>query len=216
MLQSQLTISLPDGACLTDASVAHPETTVSVLAGVPVDDDGSILLHLAGPDGDTVDAFLAHLTGCPDVVQTNVLERTESEATVEFEPFVQSVLFASEEAGMPIEYPVEIRNGRATVETTGPEERLSRLVALLRSLDLDFEVDYTREVPDVTPLSERQRELVVTAVERGYYDTPRRCSLTELADEVGISKSACSETLHRAEETIVKRYTGSHRRFEPT
>jgi hypothetical protein len=40
----------------------------------------------------------------------------------------------------------------------------------------------------------------------GYYDTPRDCPLTELADELEIAKSTCSGTLHRAEETIVKRF----------
>lgn len=37
-------------------------------------------------------------------------------------------------------------------------------------------------------------------IERGYYDTPRRCTLTELADELDLAKSTCSERLHRAEE----------------
>ena len=45
-----------------------------------------------------------------------------------------------------------------------------------------------------------------TAVDHGYYDTPRACSLTELAEEVGIAKSTCSETLHRAEETMIKQF----------
>jgi predicted DNA binding protein len=55
-------------------------------------------------------------------------------------------------------------------------------------------------------LSDKQRELVRAAVEKGYYDTPRTSSLTELAEEVGIAKSTCSETLHRAEETMIKQF----------
>nr|WP_265472954.1 helix-turn-helix domain-containing protein [Halohasta litchfieldiae] len=55
-------------------------------------------------------------------------------------------------------------------------------------------------------LSEKQQELVLEAVDRGYYDTPRDCTLTELADAVGIAKSTCSETLHRAEETIIEHF----------
>lgn len=46
----------------------------------------------------------------------------------------------------------------------------------------------------------------MAAVEAGYYDTPRTCTLTELADEVGLAKSTCSEILHRAEEIIVKEF----------
>jgi predicted DNA binding protein len=48
--------------------------------------------------------------------------------------------------------------------------------------------------------------VLLTAVECGYYDTPRECSLTELAGELGVAKSTCSETLHRIEEVVVKRF----------
>lgn len=55
-------------------------------------------------------------------------------------------------------------------------------------------------------LTDRQRDLVTLAVECGYYDTPRTCSLSELAEEAGISKSTASGVLHRAEERMVKQY----------
>jgi len=58
-------------------------------------------------------------------------------------------------------------------------------------------------------LTERQRRLVSLAAERGYYDTPRECTLTDLADAAGVSKSTASTTLHRAEEQIVKRFLGA-------
>jgi predicted DNA binding protein len=58
------------------------------------------------------------------------------------------------------------------------------------------------------------RYLLRTAVERGYYDTPRRCTLTELAEALDMAKSTCSETLHRAEGKITKQFlTNAH---EPT
>ena len=72
---------------------------------------------------------------------------------------------------------------------------------------LGFEVEYVHERVDTEELlSERQREVLLAAVEGGYYDTPRGCSLTELAEKLGVAKSTCSETLHRVEEVIVKRF----------
>jgi len=43
-------------------------------------------------------------------------------------------------------------------------------------------------------------------VELGYYDVPRRFTLTEVADHVGIAKSTCSETLQRVERTVVREF----------
>jgi predicted DNA binding protein len=57
-----------------------------------------------------------------------------------------------------------------------------------------------------TLLTDQQRRLLVTAVELGYYDTPRECTLTELAEKVDLAKSTASVTLHRAEERVVKEF----------
>ncbi|WP_231186810.1 helix-turn-helix domain-containing protein [Haladaptatus sp. DYF46] len=49
---------------------------------------------------------------------------------------------------------------------------------------------------------------VVEAVERGYYESPRQCTLTELAESFGVSKDTASGILHRAERRIIKRFLG--------
>ena len=55
-------------------------------------------------------------------------------------------------------------------------------------------------------LTERQQGLVRTAVDAGYYNTPRECTLTELAEIVDIATSTASETLHRAEAKIITQF----------
>ncbi|MFH5801937.1 helix-turn-helix domain-containing protein [Haladaptatus sp. CMAA 1911] len=55
-------------------------------------------------------------------------------------------------------------------------------------------------------LTERQREFITEAVERGYYDIPRGCTLVELAERFGVSQSAASGVLHRGEGQIIKKF----------
>ncbi len=55
-------------------------------------------------------------------------------------------------------------------------------------------------------LTERQREFISEAVERGYYDSPRGCTLVELAETFGVNQSAASGVLHRAEGRIIKEF----------
>ncbi|WP_251342085.1 helix-turn-helix domain-containing protein [Haloplanus halophilus] len=52
-------------------------------------------------------------------------------------------------------------------------------------------------------LTPRQRRTLELAVERGYYDIPRRCTTIELADELGISDQAVTERLRRGIVTFV-------------
>ncbi|CCQ35409.1 HTH-10 family transcription regulator [Natronomonas moolapensis 8.8.11] len=52
-------------------------------------------------------------------------------------------------------------------------------------------------------LTETERETLVTAAEAGYFETPRELSLDDLADEFGVSKTAASMNLRRAERKLV-------------
>ncbi|WP_458189936.1 helix-turn-helix domain-containing protein [Haladaptatus sp. NG-WS-4] len=52
-------------------------------------------------------------------------------------------------------------------------------------------------------LTEEQYETLVMAIERGYYDIPRRVSGEELADGLGISHQALSERLRRAYKNLI-------------
>lgn len=52
-------------------------------------------------------------------------------------------------------------------------------------------------------LTSTQRETLVTALERGYYDVPRKLDMTELADELGTTQQTLSKRFRRAHSTLV-------------
>lgn len=56
----------------------------------------------------------------------------------------------------------------------------------------------------VFDLTNEQREALVLAVKRGYFATPRETSMSELADELGISQQAFSDRLRRGNEKILQ------------
>ena len=119
------------------------------------------------------------------------------------------LLFPIQGSGVPLELPFDLQEGEATWEITASQERLSELGDQLDEFGIPYRVEAVSErVEDEQLLTDRQRRLLRTAVESGYYDTPRDCTLTELAEAVGIAKSTCSETLHRAEGTVIKRFVG--------
>ena len=53
---------------------------------------------------------------------------------------------------------------------------------------------------DVTP---KQREMLVLALERGYFEMPREVTMEELAEEMGISTGAASERFRRGLTNLV-------------
>lgn len=204
MATATLAVTLPENVWIREVSTAHPSATFQVLAAVPGSNSGFALVRITGSD---VSSVLEHMTEHPQIAELTLAQWTDDEATVHFETTAPLLLFSSRESGMPFELPVEIRDGKATVEVTGSRERLAKLADQLERFGFSYRIEHIHEhVHDSQLLSDRQLEVIMTAVEAGYYDTPRHCTLTELAGELDIAKSTCSETLHRAEETIIKRF----------
>jgi hypothetical protein len=53
-------------------------------------------------------------------------------------------------------------------------------------------------------LTDDQREALITAFEKGYYDVPRDATAVDIAADLGISHQALSERLRRAHNRLVK------------
>jgi predicted DNA binding protein len=203
MTQARLAVDLPDGPWAADVSREFPEATLRVIAALPGDGPGFALVWITAPD---IAAVLDAMESHPAVTEASVMDRSDHEATVQFETSAPLLLVAAKRSGVPIEMPVEISDGEAIIDVTGAHDRIAELGQQFDELGLDFRVKYVRERVQASQLlTETEQDLLLRAVEEGYYDTPRTSSLTELADRVGLAKSTCSEALHRVEEIAVKR-----------
>ena len=72
----------------------------------------------------------------------------------------------------------------------------------------DVEVRRMREDEDEAStqfgVTDPQREVLLLALERGYYTVPRNASLSDLAADLDISSQAASERLRRGTQTLVE------------
>ena len=204
MAHATLSVTLPEPLWIAQISRANPEAVFRVLAGVPGESSGFALVRITAAD---VESVVKSMAAHDQITELTPAQVSEGEVTVHFETTAPLLLFSSQESGMPIELPVEIQDGEALIDVTGSRERLSELAEQLEAFGFEYRVEHVRERLHASQLlSERQLEVLLAAVDEGYYDTPRCCTLTELAARLDIAKSTCSETLHRAEETIVKRF----------
>ena len=203
MVHATLTLSIPRRIWIGALSKDHPESYIRVLSAFPKGEESGVgLIEIDGPDASAVvDAIDTEET----VIDLAVLGRHDETSLVQFETTDPRLLFPIVGSGIPLELPFDIRDGEARWELTASQDRLSELGEQLEALGIAFTVEQLRQhVEPEAVLTDRQTALVQAAIERGYYDTPRECTLTELAEAMDMAKSTCSETLHRAEEQIVK------------
>ena len=204
MPRAQLTLTLPKSVWIGDLSREYPHVRVKILAALA--DDG-LGVGLAELSARSLDEFLEAMAAADAVTELEILQRSDGEALVQFETTEPLLLLPLQGSGVPLEMPFVLQDGDAEIEVTAPQERLSALGQQLEQFGIRFNVDVLRQrIEREQVLTETQQRIVETAVDAGYYDTPRECTLTELAERMDMAKSTCSETLHRAEEAIVKRY----------
>ena len=204
MPRADLEITIPDAVWMGELSRAHPDASFEILT-VFSQAEGAVALTEVTAEG--VEDVVTEMVAYEEVTSADVLQRSADTALVQFETSEPMLLLPVRNAGTPLDLPFTVRDGRAEWEVTAPRDRLSALGDQLRQFGIDFDVLAVRQEMETEQLlTPKQLELVQTAVENGYYDTPRESTLTELADAAGIAKSTCSETLHRAEEKIVKEF----------
>lgn len=204
MALAKLVVDLPPGAWIREVSTAHPDAVFRVLAAMPTGETGVGLLEITSREMRDVLTAMEEHQGIDDV---ELLQAGDDEALVQFETSQPFLLMAVRNSRVPLELPLKIVDGQADLELTAAQSRLSELTTQLTEFGMSYEIEYLRQSPTSADLlTERQRALLVEAVERGYYDTPRECTLTDLADALGLAKSTVSERLHRIEEKVMKEF----------
>lgn len=204
MPRARLTLTLPDGIWIGDISRSHPAAQFEILSALPDDDGGVGLVKLTAAD---VDAVLTEIGRADAITQLDILQQHEDTALIQFETSMPLLLLPIQGSGIPLQMPFTIEDGKAEWEVATPHRQLSELGDQLRDFGISYTINEISQQLELQQLlTDHQSEVVQEAVDRGYYDTPRGCTLTELAEELDIAKSTCSEVLHRAEGKVIKEF----------
>ena len=58
------------------------------------------------------------------------------------------------------------------------------------------------------PITERQEEFLLTAIEKGYFDSPQKVTLGQLAEELGVSAEDVRSELRAALQAASREFWG--------
>lgn len=214
----RITVTPPE-SYLTDLPVDSSTTTVRILALCDLDTKARGVLAIQPPD-EEIQSVIQFLESCEAIVSAEVLYADTDIGLVQYTTREEPMIYvAALDAGATPVFPVELRNGQLLIEGFMSHERLSRFNEVLEEIDAPCDIRLIKQPPNVDAikpspdvddlLTERQQQCILEAVTRGYYDTPRHCTLTELAESLNVTKGAASGLLHRAEEQIVKEFVAN-------
>ena len=97
--------------------------------------------------------------------------------------------------------PFEVRDGWVEWTISCAREKVRDLLSSFDNEEIPHRLVSTRGLSNRL-LTPRQRFVFDTAMQEGYYDVPRRITLTQLADVLDVAKSTLSAQLKRIESSI--------------
>lgn len=198
------TLQIKSNEALVALSDAHPETRFTVLGAWPTDGKLRVLI-----DTSTLELPLLEetLTDVPALTDVEIRHGDERNILFEVSTPPPELHGAMAESNIVPTFPLHLENGWFIGDLTASQDQLSTFRDELEAAEIDYRLIQVSAM-DGAPglLTERQQEVIEIAVEHGYYESPRKCTLTELAEILDVNKSVISRILHRAEGKIVTAY----------
>ena len=84
--------------------------------------------------------------------------------------------------------------------------QLQKLMEELKKRKIGSKLILIQPIDDRESLTPRQEKIIKTALDRGYYDFPKRIGIRELARMFEISTASVSETLRRGQKKIIEQH----------
>jgi hypothetical protein len=108
--------------------------------------------------------------------------------------------------------PCSVKNGVFPMMVSGSEGNIHKLLkaAKARSMSVVVEAVHHAENGAVELLTTRQAAVFSLAMAAGYFDVPRRITLTDLAAKIGVAGSSLSEILAIVEKKLATQFQGAN------
>ena len=110
--------------------------------------------------------------------------------------------------------PFEVRDGWVDWTIACAQGKVRALIAGFDEERIPYRLLSTRGVSS-RMLTPRQRQVFDAATQEGFYDVPRRISLTALAVKLDVAKSTLSAQLQRIESTVIHAFADEIRKRSP-
>jgi predicted DNA binding protein len=200
-------LKIKSNEALVSLSERHPDAEFLILGGWPTDEKLRVLVQTSGVDIAILERTLAAI---PTLTEIEFRQRTDERVLFEVSTPTPAPHGAMAESGVVPSFPLHLEDGWFIGTLTASQRQLSAFRDELDVADIDYQLIRISENEEATKtLTPRQQEVIELAIQQGYYESPRRCTLTDLADLLDVNKSVVSRILQRAEGHIITTYYSS-------
>lgn len=203
-IQIKVNISVPKTKWLAIYNEKYPELTFNIFSKYLIDENTGVTLFQIV--GNAVKRFLKEFKNRIAQDAFQILFEGEDRVILNIktsDPWILSALVKTE---LLIMYPILVKNGKIQMDTITSRKKFDQFLTELDTQKIKYSiksVGYFRPIPLLT---KNQIEILNLALKLGYFEIPRKVSLTNFAKRLNISPSALSETMRRINNKLAKNY----------
>lgn len=205
IVQLSFSLSIPTDKWLSKYSILYPQLQFNLLSMLPLSaNQGNTLLQIKGLN---LDKFWDDFIKTHNKENYNLIFQDKNSILLNMlvnDPWVLQTIF---DAQLFLRFPTLINNGKITIELIGSREKINQL---LNNNDnwkkIDVAIKQVKKYCPDSLLSPRQLEILNQSLINGFFDIPRKKSLSDLAKEMKISPSALSENIRRINKKLAEQY----------
>ena len=200
---------LPERCPCYQLSARYPDLNIQVEGCLPLG-DGQMLerIRIQNAPGEGTTEEL--IRSSPDVRELTLVSQTEDSVLHQCTVPLCSVIAVHEKLHILPEFPFHIERGLESFLVMAQSSKCREFLSAIKE-QIPGAVVTSISRDSITPveglLTERQREVFHYALTQGYWDVPRRTTLSELATSLKVSKSTLHEILSSVESKIIHKVT---------
>ncbi|NLF87707.1 helix-turn-helix domain-containing protein [Candidatus Bathyarchaeota archaeon] len=144
--------------------------------------------------------------------EAQVLERQKNGAYIVFLRSGPSLSSTLSMMGIESGYlfpPLGIRDGKVKFSYLGSEQQIKAFLEGIDAVGVHYRILLLSDlnfspISPLNRLTEKQRDVLITAYRMGYYDVPRRGNSQDIAKKLGLVDSTVVEHLRKAEQRLIR------------
>ena len=203
-IQVKFTFPIPAEKWLAKFSRSYPSLQFKLLSMLPISkNQGYCLLQI---EGTNINQFWEKFEQFYDSKNFHLIFKDEKSIALNIviqEPWVLNMIV---EAQAVLHFPIIIHDGIALFELIAPRVKIEQLFSHSNWKKLDISIKQIGQYCADTVLSPRQTEILTKALANGFFEIPRRISLSDFAKDIGISATALSGNVRRITQKLGENY----------
>lgn len=200
IVQVKFNITVPKTKWLAKINKKYPELTFNILSKFLLNNNiGNTLFQIEGP---TIKNFLSDFKKISNSLIYQILFEGDDFVLLNIKTEDPLILTALMKTQLLLMYPLTVKNGIVEVKVIAERSKIDQFLLKLEHKTINFSIRSIGYYHGTRLLTQKQNEILQIANKKGYYDIPRKISLSNLAKELNISPSALSETFRRIHKKI--------------